>query len=248
MLLFFDSFLSSKKCNILEQPEPVEKNSKNFILEKCSGKLHFQPHHREIQSILNVSGCTRNAAFPTTLIARKKKPSEFKIQKQHEEDNIIKNIRHLFILKRINKAVKARIIRVIRNLFEKDDHYKPIKVGNFWNSNYIEYESNGDRSKSLSLEEYLNEIKIYLRDKKIDFQKSDTWKIQLKIAIKFISPKDTNEELVMHSKSDKIEVMTYDNANEVIEEIFESLISRYQIGLETLMKETNFLFDSVQPL
>ena len=49
----------------------------------------------------------------------------------------------------------------------------------------------------------------------------------------------------MHSKSDNIEVMTYDNANKVIEEIFESLLSRSQIGLETLLKGSDFIFDAV---
>ena len=49
----------------------------------------------------------------------------------------------------------------------------------------------------------------------------------------------------MHSKSDNIEVITYDNANEVIKEIFESLLSRYQIGLETSMKGSDFIFDLI---
>ena len=50
----------------------------------------------------------------------------------------------------------------------------------------------------------------------------------------------------MHSKSDNIEVMTYYNANEIIKENFESLLSRYRIGLETSMKGSNIIFDSVQ--
>ena len=53
------------------------------------------------------------------------------------------------------------------------------------------------------------------------------------MAINFISPKDIDEELVMHSKSGNIEIMINDKANEVIEELFQSLHSRYQIGLET---------------
>ena len=35
--------------------------------------------------------------------------------------------------------------------------------------------------------------------------------------------------------SDNIKIMTYDEADEVIEELFESLFDRYQIGLETSM-------------
>ena len=34
--------------------------------------------------------------------------------------------------------------------------------------------------------------------------------------------------------------MTYHNANEVIKEIFELLLSRYQIGLETSMRGSDF--------
>ena len=41
------------------------------------------------------------------------------------------------------------MIRNIRTLFEQEDgYYKPIRVGKFWNNNYIEYESNGDKMES----------------------------------------------------------------------------------------------------
>ena len=49
----------------------------------------------------------------------------------------------------------------------------------------------------------------------------DTCEIQLAISINFISSKGIDEERVMHSKSDKIELMIYDNADEVIKELFE---------------------------
>ena len=41
--------------------------------------------------------------------------------------------------------------------------------------------------------------------------------------------KDTDKECAMHSKSDNMEIMAYDDANKVIEELFESLHPRYQI-------------------
>ena len=43
--------------------------------------------------------------------------------------------------------------------------------------------------KSLLIEEYLNKIRPYLKDIK-NLEKSDTWKIQLTIAINYVSPKD----------------------------------------------------------
>ena len=91
-------------------------------------------------------------------------------------------------------------------------------------------------------------IKPYLRDMIINLQKSDKWKIQLTIAMNFISSKDVNEEHVMHLKSDNIEFTLYDNANGVFNKLFESLLSRCQIGLETSMRGGDFIFDSVQLL
>ena len=78
---------------------------------------------------------------------------------------------------------------------------------------------------------YLNETKPYFRDILINLQKSDAWKIQLIIAINFISSKDVDEERVIHLKSNNIEFMPYNN------ELFELLLSGYQIGLATSMKE-----------
>ena len=45
-------------------------------------------------------------------------------------------------------------------------NHKPVRVSNFWSKNYIEYESNGDRNKTLLVKEYLNKISPYLKDNK----------------------------------------------------------------------------------
>ena len=112
----------------------------------------------------------------------------------------------------------------IRTLFEQqEDYYKPKRVNNFWNDNYIEYESNGDKNRNLSPDEYLNKIKPQLWIIIIDLQNSDTWKIQITIAINFTCSKDVEEEHVMHSRSDNIKLTSYNNANEVVGELFESL-------------------------
>ena len=54
-----------------------------------------------------------------------------------------------------------------------------------------------------STKKYYNKIRIYLEDI-INYHKSDTMKIQLTIAINFISSIDTAEERAVHSKSDNI--------------------------------------------
>ena len=62
----------------------------------------------------------------------------------------------------------------------------------------------------------------------IDLQIYDARKIQLTITINFISSKDAEEEHVMHSTNNNIEFEHYSDANEVIDELFKSLRSRYQ--------------------
>ena len=46
----------------------------------------------------------------------------------------------------------------------------------------------------------------------------------------------------MHLKSDSIEIMINDKANKVIKKLFESLLNRYKSGLETSMRDSNFIF------
>ena len=53
-----------------------------------------------------------------------------------------------------------KIIRDIRTLLEShENYYEPV-----FSSNYIEYESNGDKDKALSIKEYTDEIRSYLRN------------------------------------------------------------------------------------
>ena len=89
----------------------------------------------------------------------------------------------------------------------------------------------------------LIKIKSYLKDKTIDLQSSNTWKIQLTISVNFISSKDTEEKCVMYSASDNIKFTTYNDVNEVVNELFESLRSKYQNNLETSMRGSDFIFD-----
>ena len=106
---------------------------------------------------------------------------------------MIKNIRNLFSLKKENEAIKGKIVWDIKTIFKREeDHYKRTSVDSFWNYNYIKFESNGDRNKNLLVKEYLKEIKPYLKDVISDLQKFGAGKIQLTMAINFISCKDTD--------------------------------------------------------
>ena len=78
--------------------------------------------------------------------------------------------------KQNERIIKEKIIRDVRILFEQaeKDYYKPKRINSFWNSNYIEYDSNGDKNRNLSLDECLNKTEFYLRNIIIDLQSSNT--------------------------------------------------------------------------
>ena len=86
--------------------------------------------------------------------------------KKEIDDKTIKDIRNIFRLEKENKAIKNRILRDIRNIFEREEeeenYYNQVRICNFWSNNYIEYESNDDRNKTLPVKEYLNRILIFI--------------------------------------------------------------------------------------
>ena len=117
-------------------------------------------------------------------------------------------------------------------------------MSNFSSNNYIEYERNGDRNKTVSVEQYINKTRPYLKEIIGNLKTSDTWRIQYTIANSFISSIDNDEERVIHLKSDKIEIVINDETDEVIQKLFNSLKKRYHNNLE-LMKGNEFVFHYV---
>ena len=75
----------------------------------------------------------------------------------------------------------------------------------------------------------------------IDSHKTEgEWKIPLTMTINIISSKDFDELRTMHTKSDNIEIMIGNETSEIIEELFNSLLQRYQKGLEEKMRGSYF--------
>ena len=149
------------------------------------------------------------------------------------------------------KIYQYNITRDIGYLFNeitKEDYYEPIEIKSAFDSNYIEYESKGDNNDNLSLEEYLNIIRPYLRDMIDNHKAHSEWKIQLVMKINFISSLGTDEFREMHTKSDNIEIMNGTETSDAINELLKSFLRRYQEGLETKMKGSSFIFERVDLL
>ena len=81
-----------------------------------------------------------------------------------------------------------------------------------------------------------------------DHKTEGGWKIQITMEIQFFTSEDSNETRTMHTRSDDIEIMMGNEKDEIIEELFESLLKKYQKGLEESIKGSEFVFDSVDLL
>ena len=201
-------------------------------------------------------------------IENKKNPSDSKIKET--ERNLIELEENLFKTKKYYDYddTEYKGIRNVRDLFDlsmNEDYYKPTIAKGAFNSNYIQYESKGDKGKNLSIKEYLNMIKPYLSDIINDHktrslvryhsgnktwveETSSKWKIQLTMAINFISSKVSDETQTMHTKSDNVEIMMGSETDKIIEDFFESFLQKYQEGLEESMRGSEFAYDSVDAL
>ena len=113
--------------------------------------------------------------------------------------------------------------------------YKPTIVKSGYNNNCIECRS--ERDKLLTIEEYLGLIEPYLRELINDHKSKGEWKIQLTAQINFVfSRPGSDETCIMHTKSVNEEFTNGSDADEIIKELFKSLLQRYQENLQEKMR------------
>ena len=124
----------------------------------------------------------------------------------------------------------------------------------------------GGKDKKLSIKEYINVIRLYLShiinnhkaqekwrihsgNAIVEHKTEVKWKIHLTMAINFISSKnDSDETRTMRTKSDNIEIKMGSETDEIIKELFKSLLQRYHKGLEESMDGSHLIFDRVDAL
>ena len=138
-------------------------------------------------------------------------------------------------------------IKDIENLFKisiDKDYYKPKLSNSGYNKSYAQYDSKED--KILSLKEYLNLIEKYLRELLEEYKQKGEWKVQLTIEVNFISLKPGSDEThIMYTRRDNIEIMFGDDNDDIIEQLFESLLKKYEEILQNKMRGSEFEFDGV---
>ena len=117
------------------------------------------------------------------------------------------------------------------------DYYKPKLTKSGYNKNI---------SKILALKEYLNLIEKYLKELIEEYKLKGEWKVQLTIEVNFISLKPGSDETrIMYTRSGNVEIMFRDDNDDIIEQLFESLLQKYEENLQNKMRGLEFEFDGV---
>ena len=140
-------------------------------------------------------------------------------------------------------------------MFEEIDengYYKPILVKSFHKESYKEYESRGDKNKSLSIEEYLNKIIPYLKElinnhKAIE-NGSREWKIQLNANIKNVSLDDAMDIRTFYVWSKNEEIRLGNETDDIVESLINSFLNNYQKEQQVFREGSNFVFDCVDSM
>ena len=140
---------------------------------------------------------------------------------------------------------KQNYLYGLEQLLNDDVYYKPIEVKNCFKGNYVKCESNGDKDRSSSITLYFLKVEPFLYDL-IDFYKTiSEWKIQLSMQVNFIADNYDDKGLILHTKSDNVEIMRGIDTKTIVTKLYDTLKQRYQEGLEMKMDASNYIFDRV---
>ena len=90
------------------------------------------------------------------------------------------------------------IDEIKKSIYGLKDNFKLYKFTSSFNSNYVEYKSDGDEDRNLSIKEYLDEIRRYLSDILNEHESKDEWNVLINMSINFISLKDFNGVRTMY--------------------------------------------------
>ena len=152
-----------------------------------------------------------------------------KINNTNDED-FIENMRDFFnnkLDKKINNNnnnTNEDFIENIRDLFSILD-YEPVLIKSGFDNNYLEYMSNGNNS--LSFNEYLELIKLYLYDLINVYKAKREWKLQLSAEISFVSQKpDSNKIRIIYTRSTPEEIIIGCETEEVAENLIMQLLQK----------------------
>ena len=156
------------------------------------------------------------------------------------EKYLLKESRHY------DHDTKYKGIDDLRYLFHEDEDkdYEPNLTNNAFKNNYSQYQTTSDRRNMLT-PKYLKKIEPGLIDL-INKHKNDSWKIQLTMKIIFTPIEDFNDKRALHVKTKNVEIMMGSDTNDIVKELFESIIQKHQELIEYSTKDSGLILEGVE--
>ena len=251
-----DLYLSKEESKNIIELLAKKRNIKNYK-SKSSDRLYniFKKQSKNKKIIDDIREELKNPKYNISKSESKDiKRNLYNIEKQRKIslketskylDELNERIRRLDKYHDYDDDDEYKGIKDKENLFKiliDKDYYKPKLTKSGYNKNYVQYKSNGD--KILSLKEYLNLTEKYLRELIEQYKLKGEWKVQLTIEVNFISQKPGSDETrIKYTKSDNTEIMFGDDNDDIIEQLFESLLKKYEENLQNKMRGSEFEFD-----
>ena len=210
-----------KASESLKESEKPKTNFSKARIEKIRNKFNESRHKLSKSKINEIRRNLENEIEnEKNLFASKIKEIERNITEL--EENISKTKKYYDY-----DDTEYKAIRDLKDLFDlliEKDYYKSIITRGAFNNSYFQYESKGNKDKTLTPSEYLNMIRPYLSDITKNYKThgkwrihsgntiteheiQSEWKIQLANTINLISFKDSDETRTMHAKSNNVEIM-----------------------------------------
>ena len=130
---------------------------------------------------------------------------------------------------------------------EDEDYYEPKLIKTAFKNNYFQYQTTSDRKNMLPPNEYFEIIEPGLI-KLINKHKNNNWKIQLTMKIIFTTIENFNSKRALYVKTKNVEIMIGSDTNEIVKELFDSIIQKYQEILDHSTKDSGLVLEGVESI
>ena len=205
----------------------LSKEESNDIIELLAKKRNIKNYKRKSSNRLyNIFKKQSKNKKRIDDIREELKNLKYNISKS-ESKNIKRNLYNIEKQRKISLQKTSKYLNKLDEIITRLDKYHDY--------DYFEY-----------LKEYLNLIEKYFRKLIEEYKLKGEWKVQLTIEVNFISLKPgCDETRIMYTRSDNIEIMFDDDNGDIIEQLFESLLKKYEENLQNKMRGSAFEFDGV---
>ena len=139
----------------------------------------------------------------------------------------------------------------LRYLFDEDEnegYYEPKLINTAFTNNYFQYQSASDRKNMLPPNEYFKMIEPHLIEMINKSKDDDSWKIQLTMKISFTPLQGFNDKRSLYVKTKNVVIMMGSDTNEIVKELFDSLIEKFQEPLEYSTKSSGLVLEAVESM